>query len=224
MSFGASPLGSLPFGDPEQASASGVSGTIAVTNANDTASASGTTTVVGTSATTNANDAGSASGTTTVVGTSATTNANDTPSASGTVGGGADGTIDVTNENDTANASGWAGTVTGTIAVTNADDIASANGETPRSRRFAGSVNRRWYIIKGKKYYLTPDELAIKIALMLEDIKRSDIKVPSKGKIKPIPAVEYETVRAVAKRMDELASIYQENDEDEDEELLSLLL
>lgn len=134
----------LPF-----STSSGVSGTSATTNANDTSSASGTTTVTGTSATTNAADTSSASGTTTVVGTSATTNAADTSSASGSVGGGVSGTSATTNANDTSSASGtttvvgtsattnsndsvsaagWAGSVSGTSATTNANDTASASG------------------------------------------------------------------------------------------------
>lgn len=115
----------------DTSSASGtttVVGTSAKTNANDTSSASGTTTVLGTSATTNAADTSSASGTTTIVGTSATANAADTSSASGTVGSsGSTGTVSVTNANDTASASGTT-TVVGNAAVTNAADTASASG------------------------------------------------------------------------------------------------
>lgn len=127
--------------------ASGSTGTVAVTNANDTSSASGTTTVVGTVARTNANDTSSASGTTTVVGTvsvanaadtssasgtttvtgtSATTNANDTSTASGTTT--VIGTAASTNANDTAAASGIAGSITGTVATTNKNDTVLASG------------------------------------------------------------------------------------------------
>lgn len=132
------------------AAASGSTGTVAVTNANDTSSASGTTTVVGTVARTNANDTSTASGTTTVVGTvsvanaadtssasgtttvtgtSATTNANDTSAASGSVGDTVTGTVATTNANDTSAASGTT-TVTGTLARTNANDTSTASGTT----------------------------------------------------------------------------------------------
>jgi hypothetical protein len=130
--------------------AAGVTGTSATTNANDTSSASGTTTIVGTSATTNANDTSSASGTTKILGTSATTNANDTSSASGTtkiLGASATtnandtsaasgttkvvGTSATTNANDTSSASGSVGSsVSGTVAYTNANDTSSASGTT----------------------------------------------------------------------------------------------
>jgi hypothetical protein len=130
--------------------ASGSTGIVAYTNANDTSAASGTTTVTGTLAKTNNNDTSAASGTTTVIGTSNTTNANDTSVASGTVGSsGSTGTVAYTNANDTSAASGtttvtgtvartnandsvvaagWAGTITGTIAYTNANDTVSASG------------------------------------------------------------------------------------------------
>lgn len=81
--------------------------------------------VSGSSATTNANDTSSASGTTTVVGTLARTNANDTANASGSAGS-VSGTVAVTNANDTSSASGWEGTITGTVAVTNANDTSAS--------------------------------------------------------------------------------------------------
>jgi hypothetical protein len=73
--------------DLEAAPAS-VTGTVAVTEANDTPTASGTITITGTSATAEANDTPTASGTITITGTSATTEALDTSTASGTVEGG----------------------------------------------------------------------------------------------------------------------------------------
>lgn len=111
------------------ASAGGASGTSATTNANDTSSASGTTTVTGTSAKTNANDTSSAAGTTTVMGASATTNADDTSSASGSVGSAVSGSSATTNANDAGAATGTT-TVTGTSARTNANDAAAAAGTT----------------------------------------------------------------------------------------------
>lgn len=118
-------------------SGSGSTGTIAVTEANDTSSAAGTTTVVGTLANTEANDTSSASGTTTVTGTIAVTEANDTSAASG-VAGAVTGTISVTEANDTSAASGWAGTVTGTISVTDENDTSNAQGATPAAQNGGG--------------------------------------------------------------------------------------
>jgi hypothetical protein len=83
-------------------------GTAATTNANDTASASGSPTNVGTVARTNANDTASASGSPTNVGTVARTNANDTASASGSPVN--KGTSATTNTNDLATAAGNSGT------------------------------------------------------------------------------------------------------------------
>lgn len=82
--------------------------------------------VTGTIASTNANDSVSASGTSTTLGTISRTNANDTVTASGTSG--TSGTITRTNANDTAAASGTSGTF-GTIASTNANDSVSASGD-----------------------------------------------------------------------------------------------
>lgn len=87
--------------------ATGVTGTVAVTTADDTSSASGSTTVTGSSSQTTANDTPTASGTTTIV-----------------------GSVNVTTNDDTSNASGVVGDVTGTAAITTADDVSSASGTT----------------------------------------------------------------------------------------------
>lgn len=107
---------------------SGITGTLATTNANDTLSAAGTTTVLGALAKTNANDTSSAAGTTTVLGTLARTNSNDTSAAAGTTT--ILGTLAKTNANDTLAASGSTGQPSGTVAYTNANDTLSASGTT----------------------------------------------------------------------------------------------
>lgn len=113
---------------PWPAASSGVSGTLARTNANDTSSAAGTTTVRGTLARTNANDTAAASGSTTVVGSLDRTNANDTAAASGAVGSsGVSGSLAATNANDTSAATGTT-TIVGTLAKTNNNDTSTASG------------------------------------------------------------------------------------------------
>lgn len=126
----------------------GISGSFAVTNANDTLASSGTTTIVGTFSRTNAGDGMSAQGFTTVVGTLARTNTDDTLVASGSGGSGISGSLNATNGNDTMVASGnttivssfgktelpdlLAGVgvtiIIGTLARTNANDTLSASG------------------------------------------------------------------------------------------------
>lgn len=111
------------------AASSGVTGTVAYTNANDTSSASGTTTIVGTVSVTNANDTSSASGSTTITGTISYTNLDDTSSASGSTT--IIGTVSFTNADDTSSATGTVGSdVTGTVAYINLNDIATASGST----------------------------------------------------------------------------------------------
>lgn len=128
--FGASSSGtSATTNANDTSSASGtttVTGTVARTNANDTATASGVAgEATGTVAYTNANDTSTTSGTTTVLGTSAATNAADTSTASGTQT--VLGTLATTNANDALTASG-AATIIGTSATTNAADTTSGSG------------------------------------------------------------------------------------------------
>lgn len=140
------------------ASAGGVTGTVAYTNANDTSAASGTTTVVGTLSTTNANDSCAASGSVGggVSGSVAYTNANDTSAASGTTT--VVGTLARTNANDTAAASGFAGIVSGTVAYTNANDTAQASGTAAGSESGFQGTNGAFFPLKANKKRETAEE------------------------------------------------------------------
>lgn len=103
----------------------GVSGDIAVTEADDTASAAGLIVVQGTIAVTEADDTSSVAGVVSSQGSIAVTEAADTSSATGVIG--LVGSAAVTEANDVAAASGIV-TVSGTIAVTEANDTASVLG------------------------------------------------------------------------------------------------
>lgn len=109
------------------AAASGNTGTLARTNANDTLAASGLSTVVGSLARTNNNDTSAASGNPVVTGTLSRTNANDTLSSAGSVT--LQGSASTTNANDTCAASGIVGGGnTGSAAATNNNDTLAATG------------------------------------------------------------------------------------------------
>jgi hypothetical protein len=121
------PSGYTSWDGSQTSSGGGVTGTIAATEAADTASASGSSTITGTGAITEASDTASASGTSTVTGTIARTEANDSAAASGAVT--VSGTLARTEASDTAAASG-AATVSGTAAITEATDSAAASGSS----------------------------------------------------------------------------------------------
>lgn len=104
------PLAELVEAPTQPAAPSGITGTIAAVNANDTATASGQIGSTGTIARTNANDAGAASGQVGTSSTIAASNADDTATITGQIG--TSGTVAQTNANDTSNASGDAGTPT----------------------------------------------------------------------------------------------------------------
>lgn len=112
------------------ASTGGTTGTIAVTQANQTASATGQLGYSGTASPTQANQTAAASGTVVnpVTGSIAATQSAQTSSASGQLG--YSGTASVTQANQTANASGTFATgITGTISATQASQTASATGK-----------------------------------------------------------------------------------------------
>jgi hypothetical protein len=109
-------------------SSSGIDGSVAVTQANQTSSASGQLGYSGTSARTEANDTSSASGTVVnpVMGTTAAVQANQTSTATGQLG--YSGTSARTQANQTSSASGQLG-YSGTSARTQANQTSSASGQ-----------------------------------------------------------------------------------------------
>lgn len=135
--------GYLNIGAVQKVVASGATGTLATTNANDTSAATGTTTIVGTLARTNANDTSAAQGTTTILGTLARTNANDTSAAQGTTT--VTGTLATTNANDTVVASGTGGSPTGTVAYTNNNDTIVASGTVVSTNKDGSRPKRKLY-------------------------------------------------------------------------------
>jgi hypothetical protein len=157
------------------AESGGATGTSATTNANDTSSASGTTTVTGTLARTNANDAASSSGTTTVVGSLARTNAADASTGSGTTT--VTGTLARTNASDTSSAAGSAGSPTGTVAYTNNSDSATAFGSTPGpTTSGAPGMRRPWVAyINGKRVVGDIFEIQAMVEALAEEAAERDV-------------------------------------------------
>lgn len=116
--------------DVFKASAGGgdVTGTVAWTEANDTAALTGAATVSGTSSWTESNDGASLTGSATVSGSASWTEASDTASLAGSLT--ASGAISWTEANDIAALTGTVGSgaVDGSLAWTEADDAASLSG------------------------------------------------------------------------------------------------
>lgn len=110
------------------AGSSGVTGTAAVTEAADTAAASGTITHLGTAAVTAADDTAAAIGYLSHLGTAAITEGADVAAAIGTVGSGeVIGTATITEAGDIAAASGYLSHLA-TAAITEGADVAAASG------------------------------------------------------------------------------------------------
>ena len=196
---------------PVSAGGGEVSGTLATTNANDTAAANGTTTIVGTLATTNANDTSAANGTTTILGTVAATNTDDTCAASGTVGSsGTTGTVAYTNADDTAaatgtttvtgtvarsnvddsvSASGWVGAITGTLNVTNANDTAQASGTATGGVQTGGGGYLPSFRRKTRKEIHAE---RVRLGILPEQIRKAAQKVVEKAAEQGDPQEVYE--------------------------------
>jgi len=104
-----------------------VTGTSAVTEANDVMAASGVVTVSGTLAVTEAADTMAASGVVVVTGTQAVTEADDAMSANGAVGDVITGSMAAVEADDSISASG-ALSVTGSMAVIEVGDAMAASG------------------------------------------------------------------------------------------------
>lgn len=109
-------------------SSSGVTGSGAVTDADDAGSATGAVRISGSGAVTDASDTGSATGAVRIDGTASATDAADTSAASGTVSAGAiSGSGAVTDADDTSSASGSV-RISGTAAANDDNDTSTASG------------------------------------------------------------------------------------------------
>lgn len=112
---------------PDAGGGGGVSGTIAWTEADDTASIAGSLAVSGGSSWTEANDTASLAGNVKVSGTASWTEANDTASIAGALT--VSGSASWTEASDTASLTGTVGNVvSGSLAWTEADDTAALAG------------------------------------------------------------------------------------------------
>ena len=109
----------------------------------------------------------------------------------------------------------------GAYALVGQDATFAYSGATV-ARRHAGGFARRaqvrkGYIIKGRRYFLTEDELAVHIATMLQEVSRGEIKQITAGKPKPITRKTWEAIKPVTDAITLIA-------EDEDEEALLMLM
>lgn len=178
MTYGRSPYGKVPYGKAPTPTASGVTGTLAKTNANDTVSASGTTTIVGSLAKTNANDTCTASGTVGalgVTGSLATTNANDTSAASGTTT--VVGSVSKTNTNDSVSASGTT-TIVGSLAKTNANDKCVACGAAGSAQVGGGGIGYAYGYVGRKKSIKEERE---ELGIIPKTVKKIITKIAAKN-------------------------------------------
>lgn len=81
---------------------------------------------------------------------------------------------------------------------------------------------RKGYIIKGKRYWLTEEELALMVAQMLAEVSRSDIKEVTAKKPKTISKRTWDAIRPLA-RLEAVARQFDDSEDDDEEALLMLL-
>jgi hypothetical protein len=95
--------------------------------------------------------------------------------------------------------------------------VRTSAGGFPRREQF-----RKGYIIKGKRYWLTDDELSVMVAQMLSEVSRGDIKQVTAGKPKPISKRTWDAIRPL-ERLEAVARKFDDTDEDEDESILMMI-
>lgn len=106
--------------------------------------------------------------------------------------------------------------------------IAWSGEPAPVARRHAGGFARReqfrkGYIIKGRRYFLSDDELAVHIAHMLQEVSRGDVKEITAGKPKVINRRTWDAI----KPLERLSALLHATDliaEDDDEETLLMFM
>lgn len=91
-------------------------------------------------------------------------------------------------------------------------------------RRAVGRLVRKRYLIRGKFYWLTDDELSVLIAQELADISRREVKVAApKAKPRVISAEAWAAVKPLA-RLEALAERMEEDDSDDEDELILMMV
>lgn len=111
--------------------------------------------------------------------------------------------------------------------VATASVMGGPGAEQATTRLFAGGFPRReqfrkGYIIKGERYWLTEEELAVMVAQMLSEVSKGDIKQVTAGKPKPISKRTWDAIRVEA-RIEAVSKQFDDTDEDEDESILMML-
>lgn len=95
---------------------------------------------------------------------------------------------------------------------------------TVEPKRPGGRAVRKRYLIRGKFYLLTDDELAVLIGHELADISRRDVKVAApKAKPRVISAEAWAAVKPLA-RLEALAERMEEDDGDDEDELILMMV
>lgn len=93
----------------------------------------------------------------------------------------------------------------------------------PTRRSGGGSPRRRGYIVKGQRYWLTEDELAVLLARMLTEVKRAEVKRDGK-KPKVLSQATWNRLQETLVSLEALTTPEPESDDEDDEEALMLLL
>lgn len=96
----------------------------------------------------------------------------------------------------------------------------------PTTRRHAGGYKlRKGYLIKGRRYFLSDDELAVHIAHMLQEVSRGEVKEITAGKPKVISKRTWDAIKPM-ERLNVLSDMLAIDSiaEDDDEETLLMLM
>ena len=102
-------------------------------------------------------------------------------------------------------------------------DNLTIGGVLPVARRHAGGYRqRKGYIIKGQRYWLDEVELAVKVAELITDISRGDVKEVTAGKPKTISKRTWDAIKPL-ERIEAMADMLNFNEDDEEEALLMLM-
>lgn len=114
----------------------------------------------------------------------------------------------------------------GTATASGGDASVTFSSAEVTTRRHAGGYKlRKGYLIKGRRYFLSDDELAVHIAQMLQEVSRGDVKEITAGKPKVINRRTWDAIKPL-ERLDALSNILATDliAEDDDEETLLMLM
>lgn len=122
------------------------------------------------------------------------------------------------------------------LSITTTGLLSSPTVDAPTKRHAGGYKLRKGYLIKGRRYFLSDDELAVHVANILQEVSRGEVREITAGKPKVISKRAWDAIKPM-ERLNALSDMLATKliakpakvaelviEDDEDDELFLMLM